>query len=451
LVTPNLISLNYSEHTGLVIEWVDSREEIDKNQLIKRGIWIYFILLIFEGALRKWVLPGLATPLLIVRDPIALWLLFTASRKGLLPSNIYMNATFFIGVVAFFTALFLGHGNLAVAMFGARIMLIQFPLIFVIGRVFTREDVEKIGTVLIYISIPMVLLIALQFYSPQSAWVNRGIGGDIGGGGFVGGAMGFFRPPGTFSFTNGVTQFFSLDACFVFYFWLVPKKINRIVLIAATIGMIASISLSISRSLLFSIVVSALFALFAMFRNPRLIGRGIVFCALVFLGLLILSQTNFFKTSTEVFGSRYEDASREEGGTKGVLGGRYLGGLTGAVLGSSNVPFFGYGLGIGTNAGANLLTGKKVFLISEGEWGRVIGELGPLLGILFIFIRVSLTIKLGILSFKKLNSGVLLPWMLLSYVALNIPQGQFAQPTHLGFAVFGGGLIIASLNDVVSS
>lgn len=440
--------MNYSDHTELVIEWVDSRKKIQENQLIKRGIWIYFMLLLFEGALRKWVLPGLATPLLVVREPVALWLLFAASRKGLLPSNIYMNATFIIGVISFFTALFLGHGNLSVALFGARIMLIQFPLIFVIGRVLNRDDVEKIGTILVYISLPMVLLIAAQFYSPQSAWVNRGVGGDMAGGGFSG-AMGFFRPPGTFSFTNGVSQFFAMDACFVFYFWLVPNKINRIILIAATIGLIASISLSISRTLLFSIIVSALFAVFAMFRNPRLIGRGIMFCAMALLGLGILSQTKFFKTSSEAFGSRYEDAGKQEGGTKGVLGDRYLGGLMGAVLGSSDVPFFGYGLGMGTNAGAVLLTGKNVFLVSEGEWGRVIGEIGPLLGILFIFIRVSLTAKLSVLSFKKLNSGSLLPWMLLSYVALNVPQGQFAQPTHLGFAVFGGGLIIASLTNTI--
>ena len=35
---------------------------------LKRLIWVYFILLVFEGALRKWFLPGLSTPLLIVRD-----------------------------------------------------------------------------------------------------------------------------------------------------------------------------------------------------------------------------------------------------------------------------------------------------------------------------------------------------------------------------------------------
>ena len=44
----------------------------DPRKYLKIGIWIYFYLLIFEGALRKWFLPSLATPLLVVRDPVAL-------------------------------------------------------------------------------------------------------------------------------------------------------------------------------------------------------------------------------------------------------------------------------------------------------------------------------------------------------------------------------------------
>jgi len=35
-------------------------------------IWIYFFLLIFEGALRKWIAPSLANVLLVVRDPVLL-------------------------------------------------------------------------------------------------------------------------------------------------------------------------------------------------------------------------------------------------------------------------------------------------------------------------------------------------------------------------------------------
>ena len=52
--------------------------------LIKKLIWSYFLLLLFEGALRKWFLPGLSQGLLIVRDPIAVWIYYIAYNQGLL-------------------------------------------------------------------------------------------------------------------------------------------------------------------------------------------------------------------------------------------------------------------------------------------------------------------------------------------------------------------------------
>ncbi|RZJ99820.1 MAG: hypothetical protein EOO46_21850, partial [Flavobacterium sp.] len=148
---------------------------------LKKGIWLYFLLLIFEGALRKWFLPGLSTALLVVRDPIAAWIIFMALKRGLLNFNFFAFAMILVCVVSFFTTLLLGHGNLPVAVFGARIFILQFPLLFVIGRIFDREDVLKIGKFLLYLLPFMTILIAMQFYSPQSAWVNRGVGGDTEG------------------------------------------------------------------------------------------------------------------------------------------------------------------------------------------------------------------------------------------------------------------------------
>jgi hypothetical protein len=424
------------------VTYKSPRISLDVIQL-KKGIWIYFFLIIFEGALRKWVLPGLATPLLIIRDPVALWLLLKSMRIGLLPSNIYLKAMVVVCVIGIFTTLFLGHGNLAVTLFGARILILHFPLIFVIGNIFDRQDVENMGKAMVIITIPMAFLTALQFYSPQDAWVNRGIGGDTAGAGFSG-AMGFFRPPGTFSFTNGNTLFFSLAASFILYFWLDPQKIKKIILIGATLGLLSAIPLSISRALLFSCIISIAFAVIGMFRNPQLLGRLALIGIVGFISIALLSQTKFFQTSIGAFTDRFETANDAEGGASGVIGDRYVGGMVGSILGSSNVPFFGYGMGMGTNVGAMLLSGKTTFLIAEGEWGRLIGESGALLGLIIIFIRLALVAKLSVLSFKKLNSGDLLPWMLLSFGALNIPQGQWAQPTGLGFSVLVGGLIIAS-------
>jgi hypothetical protein len=422
------------------------KSEISQHQLIKRGIWAYFILLIVEGALRKWFLPGLSAPLLIVRDPVAFLLLFKAAKDGIIRPNIYMSSAILIGIAGLFTAIFLGHGNLAVALFGARILLIHFPLIFVIGTVFNREDVIKMGKTLVWISIPMALLIAIQFYSPQSAWVNRGIGGNTDGAGFSG-ALGFLRPPGTFSFTNGNALFFSFAGGFIIYFWLTPNNINRIVLFAATLSLLAAIPLSISRALFFSLAISLAFAFLAILRNPRLMSRVLVFAMFAFASFMILVNTGFFNTSVEAFMSRFENANEAEGGVSGVIGGRFLGGMLTGLSSSHQTPLWGYGLGMGTNAGAMMLTGNNSqFLISEEEWGRLIGELGPLLGILIILIRLALCVKMAFASYRRIAAGDLLPWMLLSFGIINIPQGQWAQPTSLGFSTLVAGLIIAAFN-----
>jgi hypothetical protein len=414
---------------------------------LKIGVWIYFMLLIFEGALRKWVLPGLSNPLLLVRDPVALWLLVSTWRKGLLPANWYLSTIFVTGIAGIFTATFFGHGNLFVALYGARILLIHFPLIFVIGRVFSRDDVLAIGRITVLISIPMAILIALQFYSPQSAWVNRGVGGNIEGGGFNGGALGFFRPPGTFSFTSGNANFFSFAAPFIFYFWFYPAYINRLILIAATLGLFMAIPLSISRTLLFQVIISGLFMVIATLQRPNAIGKLVSSILVLITASIILSQFAFFRTATEVFTLRFDGAQETEGGVQGVIGDRYIGGLLAGLIGSADKPFFGYGLGIGSSVGSALLTGATSRVFSEEDWGRNIGELGPLMGLLVIIVRVSLSIKIALASYWKLRLGNMLPWMLLSFGLLIIPQGEWAQPTSLGFSTLIAGLLIASLRE----
>ena len=48
--------------------------------LLKKLIWLYFLLLVFEGALRKWVAPQLSGPLLVIRAPFALMIIWEAFR-----------------------------------------------------------------------------------------------------------------------------------------------------------------------------------------------------------------------------------------------------------------------------------------------------------------------------------------------------------------------------------
>lgn len=415
---------------------------------LKIGIWIYFFLLIFEGALRKWVLPSFSEPLLLIRDPLAIWLLFKAYYSNLWEPKGFVLAVWAVSILSLGVALIAGHGNLFVGLYGLRITAVQFPLIFVIGSVFNKKDVIKIGEAMLWLNIGMTLLVAVQFFSPQYAFVNRGIGGDIEGSGF-GGAAGFFRVPGTFSFTNGLAFFYGLTAAFLFYFWIVGKSNKRlkILLVVSTMALLIAIPLSISRTVLFEIAVTLAFMVAIFKKKPQIIGRVAITVVAGLVLFLSIKNLPFFETATQAFSERFTSANKMEGGLDGVFVDRFLGGMHRALT-QEKFPFWGMGMGMGTNVGAKILVGDiKKFLVAEEEWGRIIGELGVILGVILILIRVILVIHLFRKAWGSISTGNLLPWMMLSFGMFMILQGQWAQPTTLGFSVFAGGLIMASLKN----
>lgn len=417
------------------------------HHVIKQWIWVYIFLLIFEGALRKWVLPYFSDLLLIVRDPILIGLIIYAWYNKIFVTNIYIQGVWLIGIISFVLTMWFGHENIYVAVYGLRILLIYFPFIFLIGKVFTREDVIRLGKVILLLSIPMTVLIAFQFYSPQSAWINRGLGGSLEGAGFSG-ANGYYRPPGTFSFISGTVAFYSLATCYIWYFWFNKNEIKKWLLVLSTVLLFCTIPISISRTLFFQILLTSVFAfmyILLKLKNPNIVIKfSIIACFLLSLFYLI-SEIPFLQEPMAAFYERFTTANESEGGTiSGVLGNRYFGGFMRELLTAQNVPLSGFGLGMGTNVGSSLLVGGRSFLISEGEWGRVIGEQGTLLGLTFILIRVWFTVRLFVNGYLEMLRHSILPWMLLSCAITYIPQGQWAQPTILGFSVLFGGITIAS-------
>lgn len=417
---------------------------------IKYGIWAYLFMILMEGVLRKWFLPSLATPLLVVRDPIAIWVMVKAYQHHMFPSNKYLPWVFIISLISLLATMAVGHGNLGVALFGVRILIVHLPFMFVIGKVFDHDDVVNVGLWFLKLSIPMVILIGMQFYSPQTAWVNIGVGGE-GGSGFSGSGE-FMRPSGVFSFTIGNVQFFQVLTAYLFYFFLNNKSVNKFLLIGASIALVMAIPFSISRTLFFNLMVVGLFAVIASIKKRKYIMKLINLGGIGILVLIILSQTSVFKVSTSAFTDRFESANEQEGGAEGILVDRILGGLLGALeYAGQDKSILGKGLGMGTNVGAKLLTGNVSYLIAEGDWGRIVGEMGPILGLLIIFIRVHLGYKITIQSYSSLRNGDVLPFMLASFGVITIAQGLWAQPTCLGFSTLIGGLIIASFNTSDSS
>lgn len=418
--------------------------------LYRKAIWVYLFLLIFEGALRKWLLPSLATPLLLVRDPIAIWLTWIGWQKGWL-NNGYARAMMIVSTLSFFLSLVWGHHNLFVALFGWRIYFFHFPIIFVMGKVLSRTDLLKMGRFILWVSIPMTVLIVVQFYSPQTAWVNLGVGGE-GTAGFAG-AMGYMRPPGTFSFTSGYVAFQALVGCILLYFLVMNNTLqdkyrfsNTILIIFAGCYLL-TIPMSISRTHFFQTCVFLLLLGVAVVRQEKLKERFFKFVLVACVAGILLSMIGIADTGIDAFTARFEGANKAEGGMKGVVGNRYVGGLLEGLIGF-NIPVVGYGIGLGTNVGARLMGGNMYSFgfNAEVEWGRIVGECGMIIGWVIIGIRLFLSLKLWKLAYKCLIKRYdLLPWMLSAGMMLTVPQGQWSVPTNLGFCILFGGFTLAAI------
>lgn len=420
----------------------------------RMAIWIYLFLLIFEGAIRKWVLPGLATPLLLVRDPIVIWLYCVAMQKGWLENN-YVKVMCFISTISLMLTLAVGHQSLPVAFFGWRIYFFHFPMIFIIAKLLSRRDILKIGKFILYVSIPMTILIVLQFRSPQSAWVNMGVGGEESAG--FQGAMGYMRPPGTFSFTTGYICYQAIVGCYLLFFLVENRllqkdlQISQIALYIMLACYLIAIPTSISRTNFFQTIVFLFFLFIAALRKNSLKGKFLKF---VIIGVAVISfmlSIGIGNEAISAFIERFTTANEVEGGMKGVVGDRYAGGLFAAFI-DLNIPFFGYGLGLGTNVGAKLMGGDMYSFGFNGEveWTRIVGECGYIIGWSIIFLRLIFSIDVLKKSYHSLvYNEDLLSWMLCAGMLLTVPQGQWAIPTNLGFSILAGGLTLAAVkNDI---
>jgi hypothetical protein len=146
----------------------------------------------------------------------------------------------------------------------------------------------------------------------------------------------------------------------------------------------------------------------------------------------------------EVTSSRIEGASAFEGGAQGFAE-RFISTLIPSSGLWSTVPLEGRGLGMGTNVGAVLLSGKADFLLAEDEWSRIILEIGPLLGVAFIVFRICLAFSLGNHAVKHARKGNALPILLFAACGLGVLNGNWGQATTLGFVIFLSGLCLSAM------
>ncbi len=145
----------------------------------RRSVKAVFLLLVLEGALRKWVLPQASEMIYFLKDVILIGAYFnfyalSAFKEKLPKQGKIVNLLIFISISwCIFQVFNPSLGSPLVGIFGLRGYLIYLPLIWMIPYLFELEnDLYKFLRSHLLLTIPVGIIGIVQFFSPASSWIN---------------------------------------------------------------------------------------------------------------------------------------------------------------------------------------------------------------------------------------------------------------------------------------
>ncbi len=286
------------------------------------------------------------------------------------------------------------HDNGALAWwFGARNYFLYMPLAFIIGSLFADRQIREFIRLNLWLAIPLACLVALQYHSPVGALVNSSIVDEI-----TTVVAGVVRPYGTFTYTGQQVLFAGSLISMLAAAWVLRQDyaINDRLLMAGGLAILAIALLTGSRSIYLLAAQIAVLVILAsvVARHHRQRAAARSFMLLFVAGAGLLFATVLSSALGDVL-ERHQGAGGSLVAVRRALG-VYVDFLP--VLGQA--PLLGYGIGAGTSAaGAWVSAGPD----NEGELERVVMELGPVLGLVFICLRFGFV---GFLLYRSLRAAV---------------------------------------------
>ncbi len=416
--------------------------------LLKKLFWAYFLLLIFEGALRKWIFPQLSAPLLLVRDPIGILIIAEAYRESKWPAKwSTVVGALSIGLLAIcVTQLVAGDNPWFAAVYGLRSYLLPFPIAFIMGENLGEEDLRKFGVAILWITLPLTLLEIAQYMAPSGSFLNKG---SYEGAEQIMYVSGRVRASGTFSFVTGPQSFCPLAAAFIFYGFVNQKLAEKWLLFAAAFALVLSIPVIGSRTIVFELAGVVVCAVIAAFCGVSQLFKSLRVAVPLLAVTFFVSLLPIFSEASSNLHQRFTLASHSEGSLTHVVEERTLGSTIGFL---ENTDFlanpYGSGMGIGAAAVAKLMHNPSLFPAGEGEFERVLNELGPFPGLLFIVFRLSLAVMIAATAVGRARHHEPLALLLVPVTLSSLFLGVLEQPTEQGFMVVSLAFSLAALNQV---
>ncbi|HEY9870099.1 MAG TPA: hypothetical protein V6D08_13110 [Candidatus Obscuribacterales bacterium] len=423
----------------------ESREEALRRRIVT-FVFIIYLLLIFEGVLRKWLFPGFHKALYFIRDPFVLYVYYLALRYKMWPrwSPLFI---FGIGLGAYYIVLSMvqvlaNNVNPLVCIIGWRNYFWYLPLAFIIGEQFRGRDLSRLMRLTLLVAMPIAVLVFLQFKAGPTHWLNKTF--DEEATAFVV-VRDIVRTSGTFTFSAGQVMFIESIVAMILTLWLLPRAdrpLGPIASILATGAVLVNLYVSGSRSAFFATAIalgaSLLSGLVMTNREQQL--RALLLPGVISIAGAVLYVT-LFTTAFEAMVERQEMAQANEGSM--LTRATHI--FTDLFEAIPRATVLGAGVGAGSNAGAVLATGARRFTLSENELPRLIDEAG-LSGLLYVGLRFWLFGHLfwgAVVATNRSNNP--LPLMLFSFEGITLLVGQMTlQGTVNGYGWLFAGFCLAA-------
>ena len=365
----------------------------------RQSVKAVFLLLVFEGALRKWVLPQASEMIYFLKDVVLLGAYlnfygFSAPKEKLPNPAKVVNILIFIAMGwCIFQVFNPSLGSPLVGIFGLRGYLIYIPLIWIIPYLFDSEDeFYKFLRSHLLLTIPTGIIGIIQFFSPPKSFINA-YANEAAVGKATFGAMSSVRITGMFAYINNYALY--LVVCFGLLIIMLSVKQSRGWLIVSLIELFLVSVNSFMTGSRTTILSEALFVL------GYLLARGLTkpIAALrlinkLILPIIIISMASFiwFRPAIDAFWMRTSSSHD--------VSGRITSSFTEPLEFSQYKELDGYGTGATHQAtptirlSLDLPQGEKIPVYFEPEMGRILLELGPIGFIFWYGLRLSILIML---------------------------------------------------------
>jgi hypothetical protein len=366
-------------------------------QYWQRALFAVFVLLVFEGALRKWAFPSAQAQLYLVKDGILLaaylgFILDSRKKrpepKGVRLIKIILIVGFVWGCIEVFNP---NSPSILVGLVGVKSYFLYAPVAFILPyAIKSREHLFVLIRRYIIMAIPVAVLGFIQIAAGPESSLNVYVASSEDAPAvlaYFGDKEVFVRTSGTFSYISGYVVFLNFIAFLAIGYnmshgWRLTNNITPILALALVVGAMFTTG---SRGAIWILVAAGPVILWLAAKS-RVLSPQIAMRLFMLVPVITILALSISPEATRAFMERAEQADtsytlerlfQAPWETSGVL---------------SAAPFLGVGIGATHNAALTIM--GTVFpwwlgdLLTETEMARVTQELGPIGLLLTYFLRL---------------------------------------------------------------